>query len=393
MQSYNPSRKHSYALHALSVLLLAPILQAAPFLPGENVRVVKSEMLLFKGENFQPGAKGQEFTVLKHDAATRRVFVSYLKDDDSVVAVTLPEEVLEPSPPSAWADLVKGVGAFRDQRHDESARLLQRAAQDATVKPLAAPIIARIVAARTGTAAGLKAMRDLTAQLAKSGLPTLALPLDEGADRLGAAPPPMLDRADLKKRVTISQNAFTRARQSLARHRLVEAAKHLEAGLAAEPGHLAMKALAARNQRDLDEAQGMLDSANEMRRFHKGAVHAMTAIENGLKLCADHVKLRALKQEMNAQFEERTSPQITPAFLTAMKIKGTGDTLSEGRKLYTTRCAECHDLEMLDSRSMDGWSKAVAGMARRANLKDAEQARILEYLGIATAAVAAGVDQ
>ena len=378
---------------AIVLVSLAVRLHAAAFSPGENVRVTKGEMLLFKGENFQPAAKGQEFTVLKHDTAARRVFVSYLKDDDSVVAVTLPEEVLEPCPPNGWADLVKGVGAFRDQRHDESTRLLQRAAQDATAKPVAAPIVARIAAARTGTAAGLKAMRDLAAQIAKSGLPTLALPLDEGTDRLGPAPPSTLDRADLKKRVIVSQNAFTRARQSLARHRLVEAARHLESGIAAEPGHLAMKSLAARNQRDLDEAQGMLDSANEMRRFHKGAVHAMTAIENGLKLCADHAKLRTLKQEMNAQFEERTSPQITPAFLAAMKIQGTGDPLLEGRKLYTTRCAECHDLEMLDSRSMDGWSKAVAGMARRANLKDNEQALILEYLGIATAAVAAGVDQ
>lgn len=368
------------------ILTLAARLHAATFPVGETVRVTKSEMLLFKGENFQPAAKGQEFTVLKHDAAARRVFVSYLKDDDSLVAVTLPEEVVEIAPPNAWADLVKGANAFRDQRPDEAARLLQRAAQDATIKPLAAAISARIPA-------GGKPMRDLAAQFAKSGLPSLALPLDEGADRSPGAPPTTLDRTDLKKRVTISQNSLMRARQSLARHRLVEAGKHLETGLAAEPGHFTLKALAARNKRDLDEADGMLDSANEMRRFHKGAVHAMTAIENGLKLCADHVKLRALKQEMNSQFEERTSPPVTPAFLTAMKVAGTGESLIEGRKLYTTRCSECHDLEMLDSRSMDGWTKAVAGMAGRANLKGNEQARIMEYLGIATAAVAAGVGQ
>ncbi|MEO7319119.1 MAG: hypothetical protein ABIZ56_09040 [Chthoniobacteraceae bacterium] len=377
----------------LAVLFFTTHLHAAAFSAGESVRVTKGEMLLFKGENFQPAAKGQEFTVLKHDTATHRVFVSYLKDDDSLVAVTLPDEVLEPAPPNAWADLVKGVAAFRDQRHDEAARLFQRAAQDANVKPLATPIGAKAEAARTGNTTGLQGVRELTSQLAKSGLPTLALPLDEGIDRLGPAPPTKLDRADLAKRVTLSQNAWMRARQSIARHRLIEAAKHLETGLAAEPGHFAMKALDARNKRDLDEAQGMLEDAEKMRRFQKGAVHAMTAIENGLKLCADHAKLRALKQEMSAQFEERTSPQITPAFLAAMKVKGPGDTLIEGRKLYTTRCAECHDLEMLDSRSMDGWSKAVAGMAGRANLKGSEQARILEYLGVVTAAVAAGVGQ
>ena len=377
----------------LIFLLLCAQLHAATFPPGESVRVTKGEMLLFKGENFQPAAKGQEFTVLKHDAATHRVFVSYLKDDDSIVAVTLPDEVLEPAPPNAWADLVKAAAAFRGQRHDEAARLFQRAAQDASVKPLATPIATRAATARTGNPTGLQAMRDFTAQLAKSGLPTLALPLDEGTDRLGPAPHTKLDRADLARRVTVSQNAWMRARQSIARHRLIEAAKHLETGLAAEPGHLAMKALDARNKRDLDEAQGMLEDAEKMRHFQKGAVHAMTAIEHGLKLCADHAKLRALKQEMSVQFEERTSPPITPAFLAAMKVKGAGETLVEGRKLYTTRCAKCHDLEMLDSRSMDGWVKAVATMAGRANLKGSEQARILEYLGVATAAVAAGVGQ
>ena len=382
----NAPRQNSYALHVLFALLLAPLLHAATFSPGENVRVTKGEMLLFKGENFQPAAKGQEFTVLKYDAAARRVFVSYLKDDDSLVAVSLPAEVLEPAPPNAWADLMKGAQAFRDQRQTEAARFFQRAAQDAAIKPLATSIAARLVA-------GAPALRELTTQLAKSGLPSLALPLDEGTDRLASAPPTKLDRADLAKRVTVSQNAFQRARQSLARHRLLEAAKHLETGLAAEPGHVAMKALDTRNQRDLADAQGMLGDAEKMRHFHKGAVHAMTAIENGLKLCADHVKLRALKLEMAAEFEERTSPPVTPAFLAAMKVKGTGDTLSEGRQLYTTRCAECHDLEMLDSRSMDGWTRIVGAMSSRANLKGSEQARIMEYLGVATAAVAAGVGE
>ena len=377
-------------------LVLALRVHALAFSPGENVRVTKGEMLLFKGENFQPAAKGQEFTVLKHDTAARRVFVSYLKDDDSLVAVTLPENVLEPAPPSPWADLVKGTAAFRDQRPAEAARLFQRASQNPTLKSLATGIAARVAAAHPPALRDIAhppALRDIAAQLAKSGLPTLALLLDEGTDRLPQSPPTKLDRADLAKRVTASQNAFLRTRQSLARRRLEEAAKHLEAGLAAEPAHPEMKALDARNKRDLEEAQKLLASANKMRSFQKGAVHAMTAIENGLKLCADHTELRALKLEMNALFEERTSPQITPAFLAAMRVKGSGETLAEGRQLYTTRCAECHDLEMLDSRSMDGWSKAVASMSRRANLKDSEQARILEYLGVAVAAVAAGVGQ
>ena len=217
------------------LILLAANLHAATFSPRDTVRVTKGEMLLFNGENFQPAAKGQEFTVLKHDPATHRVFVSYLKDDDSLIAVTLPDEVLEPAPANAWADLVKGANAFRDQRHDEAARLFQRAGQDAKLKALAGSIAAR-------AAAGWKAMRDLAEQLAKAGLPTLALPLDEGTDRLGQPPPTKLDRADLAKRITASQNASMRTRQALARHRLVEASKHLETGLAAEPGHPEMKA-------------------------------------------------------------------------------------------------------------------------------------------------------
>ena len=247
-----------------------------------------------------------------------------------------------------------------------------------------------MAAARTGSAPGLQAMRNLAGQLAKAGLPCLALPLDAGTDRLGQAVPSKLDRDDLGKRATVSQNAFLWSRQAMARHRMVEAAKHLEEGLRAEPGNPEVKRLQAKVKRDTDEAQVLLETANRMRRFEKGAVHAMSAIDDGLKLCADHAGLRALRQEMSAQFEERTSPQMTPAFLAAAGIKGSADLLAEGRKLYTTRCTECHDLEMLDTRSISGWEKAVGGMARRANLSSSEQARIMEYLGVAVAGVAAG---
>ena len=293
--------------------------------------------------------------------------------------MTLPDEALEAAPPNAWADLVKGAEAFRDQRPGEAQRLFQRAKQD----PLAGTLA-------TATAAGPQAARNLAAQLAKAGLPSLALPLDQGADRLGAT---KLERDDLTKRATLSKNAYAWARQSIGRRRLVEAAKYLEDGLRAEPAHPEMKRLLAKAKRDSDEAQVLLETAERMRRFEKGAVHAMSAIDDGLKLCADHAGLRALRQEMAAQFEERTSPPITPAFLAAVKAKGSADALAEGRKLYTTRCTECHDLEMLDTRSLGGWDKAVSGMARRANLKGGEQARIMEYLGAALTAVEAGVGQ
>jgi hypothetical protein len=86
---------------------------------------------------------------------------------------------------------------------------------------------------------------------------------------------------------------------------------------------------------------------------------------------------------MQGVFEERTSPPVTPAFLTAAGSGASMNVLEEGRNLYTTRCTECHDLELLDSRSMTGWQKAVAGMAGRAHLTDAQQAKVLGYLAAA----------
>ena len=88
-------------------------LSAAPALaPGDGVRVTRSEMLLFEGKNFLGAPKGQEFTLLKHDAPQKRVFVSYLKDNGTLVAVALPDDAVEPMAPTAAQDLVKGAEAF-----------------------------------------------------------------------------------------------------------------------------------------------------------------------------------------------------------------------------------------------------------------------------------------
>ena len=43
----------------------------------------------------------------------------------------------------------------------------------------------------------------------------------------------------------------------------------------------------------------------------------------------------------------------------------------------------CNDLEMLDSRSLSGWDRMVSGMARRANLTNAEKTRVMDYLAAA----------
>jgi hypothetical protein len=352
---------------------------APPFAPGELVRLTRSETLLFKGENFLGAPKGQEFMVLKHGAGQPAVYVAFIEEDGGTIALTLPADALESSPASGWADLLRGVEAFRDQRSEEARRLLARAGQDAQYRAVATMLAARI---NTAPAAAAQGLREAAAQLAKPGYFSLAQPIEEAADRLGA-PPSKLDRADLARRAATARRTLWRARQAIAVRRLIEASHYLEEGLKAEPAHPELQALAARVQKTLADAEDDYEAAERMRRFDKGAVHALSALEDGLKRCADHPKLRALKKEMHSAVEERTAPPVTPAFLAAAKAGTSVEILTDGHRLYTTRCTECHELELLDSRSADGWQKAVASMAGRAHLNDRQQARILDYLAAA----------
>lgn len=381
-------------------LLAAPlVLLAAPLFPdGESVRLTRSEMLMLKGKNLAGGAKGQEFTVLKHDQRDGSVYVAWYQEDGTRVAASLPAEALEVSPPDAWSDLMRGARAFRERRYEESRRLLARAGKDpkhgALANALATRINGALTAAATGTPAGqqarvttLQALRDAALQLTKLGHLSLALFVDEGADALAAgqpsAPPSKLDRKDLEPRVAAAEKALHRGRQALGQHRLHEASELVKAGLEAEPGRSDLDALQKAMAKDLAYAEESYEAANRMRRFEKGAVHALSAIERGLKACADHPQLRALKKEMQSAFEERTSPPVTAAFLATTKAASKAAALTEGHKLYTNRCTECHDLELVDSRSMEGWSRTVGGMARRAGLSAAEQAKILDYIAAA----------
>jgi hypothetical protein len=127
-----------------------------------------------------------------------------------------------------------------------------------------------------------------------------------------------------------------------------------------------------------------------MQRQPNGAVHALSAIDDGLKLCTDHTDLRELRKTLAAAFEEKTSPQVTPAFVAIAKVGTSAPMLEEGRKLYTVRCTECHDLEMLDGRTLTSLSGMVGSMSRRAGLSDAEKARILDYIAAAKTVVDAG---
>ena len=418
--SSHAARVLAFALASL-FSFSAPLLAAGGFSPGDMVRLTRSETLMLQGKIFAPAPKGQDFSVLQVDNAQGLVYVSYHKDDGSVVAPTLPAEALQPSPPDPWLDLLRGIESFRDQRYDDTKRLLARAAEDQQYKALAAALSGRITgalaagqqarsgapAARQAFATTFQGLRDTAEQLTKLGFLCLALPLDEGADRLGAwvlgvpvpagqkpdptaltsVAPSKLNRDDVTKRVSVSSVMAARARQAVALHKLMEASKLLNEGLKAEPARPDLKALDAKVEKDIDEADQRYKAADEMRRHFKGTVHALTAIEMGLKVCTDHKKLRELRQEMNAAFEERTSPPVTPEFLATAKVGTPAKVLEEGRELYTKRCAECHDLELVDSRTVSSWQKAIAGMAGRAHVNEAQQARMLDYLTAALVVV------
>ena len=411
-----------FSLRSLTFLLcirvsLAVSAAVGGIAPGDSVQLIRSETLLFKGQNLVGAPKGQEFPVLKPDFAQGVVYVAFVKEDGTLIAAALPADALTPAPPNGWTDLIQGLEAFREQRYDDTRRLLVRASQDAQYRSLAGPVAARVngalgawgaarstdpartAAAKPAFLATMQGLRDTAEQLSKLGYLCLALPMDEGADRLGAqifgvssagaspaggaAPASKLDREDLAKRVAVSGREAARARQAVALHRLIEASKCIEEGLVAEPGRPDLKALKASIKKDIEEADDHYQAANAMRRHIGGAVHALTALEMGLKVCADHPGLRELKKDMQEAFEERTSPPVTPAFVAAAKVPTSAEALTEGHKLYTTRCTECHDLELVDSRSNSGWQKIVGSMSRRAHLNDDQQARILEYLAAA----------
>jgi mono/diheme cytochrome c family protein len=202
-----------------------------------------------------------------------------------------------------------------------------------------------------------------------------------------AAPASKIDREAIGQRVATVTRAVANCRQAAALHRTQEAAQHAKLGLEAEPTRPELLAMQAKVQKDLAEAEDRWKDADRMRKVPRGEVHALTALERGLKLSVDHPGLVKLKAEMQGAIEGRTAPELTPAILAVLKPTTPVAELEEGRKLYTTRCTECHDLEMLDSRSAAGWQNVVSGMARRAGVDSAQQARILAYIAAASRVV------
>jgi cytochrome c5 len=55
-------------------------------------------------------------------------------------------------------------------------------------------------------------------------------------------------------------------------------------------------------------------------------------------------------------------------------------TLHEGRRLFVSRCIECHTLPTVSAHSAAEWPRLIDEMAGRANLKPAERNAVLAYI-------------
>lgn len=397
--------------------------QSAPgFASGDLVRLVRKETLQFKGEPFLAAPKGQEFSVFKHEPGKGVVFLAFVQKEGEVIAVTLPEDSLEIVPPDGWAFLLKGSQAFREQRFDDSKKLLSKASQDAAYKDLSASVMARIDALANSAVQVLQveadqslkaapevlAQRQATAQknfldaamnaremslaLYSRGFSSLALAVDEGIDRLSArvlagkagdapklpVPPSKVPKEELSAKVRQAAFAVVRCRQAMAVRRMVEASSYIDEGLKAEPARPELKVMQSKVLEEIRDAEDRYNAALLNR--SRNLPQALLALERGLKTCADLPSLLKLREELSGALEEKTAPPVNPAFLSASKTSASAATLEQGRTLYVSRCNQCHDLEMLDSRSPSAWKSEVSSMARRAKIDDAQQALIVQYL-------------
>ena len=396
------------------------------YIPGDLVRVARKETLQLKGEPFLGAPKGQEFTVLRHERGKGPVVLAFLQKEGGVVEVTLPEDAVELVPPDGWALLLRGVQAFRDQRFDDARKLLGKATLDAQYKAMASSVQARLepvlksagqvlqvesdpslkglpeareqrlTLAQKAFVDAVALGRNTTVELANRGYTSLAYSFEEGLDRLGTRvlpkieaapagrpelPPSQLSKDELANKARLAAFSIVRCRQAMAVHRMVEAKSYTEEGLRAEPSRPELKAMQTKADAEIRDAEDRYNAAlsNQKRNLPQ----ALLALERGLKTCADLPQLLQLRDELSGALEEKTAPPVNPAFLAATKSSVAPDRLEEGRQLYTTRCTQCHDLEMLDSRSASSWKSEVSSMARRAKINDTQQGIIVEYLAAA----------
>jgi cytochrome c5 len=408
----------------------ASIFSSFAYSPGDLVRASKKDTLNFFGEPLLGVPKGQEFTVLKHQQGSGVVYLAFVQKEGAVVAVTLPEDSLEAVPLDAWMLTLRGAQFFRDHRFDDSKKLLMEAAKDASYRRLAQRMIASIDAVGSALRPAMQALgefqssgggeaargkltnaqqsfassalkvREVTAELDGLGYTSLSYAMDEGLDRLAlkalptaanpghvSLPPSKLEKESLAARASKAAFSVVRCRQAIAVRRLMEASHYISEGLVAEPARPELKAMQVKVLEDIKDAEGRCDAAQENRKRNLG--QALLSLERAVKLCADHPMVLKLRDEMSGVLEAKTAPPVTKEFVAAAKSSAPESALVEGHRLYTTRCAQCHDLEMLDSRSAVGWKDEVAGMAGRAKIDAAQQATIVQYIAAALSVVKA----
>ena len=413
-----------FASILLTLLSLSTSLGA--YSPGDLVRTNKKDTLIFMGEPLLGAPKGQEFTVLKHQNGSGVIYLAFIQKEGTVVAVTLPETSVEPVPMDGWTLMLRGIQLFRDQRPDDARKVLLEAAKDQGYRGLAQKITPSIEAvaatarpalqclgefqsaggnevaklklsnAQQSFASSTQRARDIAAELDTLGYTSLAFAMDEGLDRLtlkvapnGSALVPMpsskLAKPDLEARAKKAALSVVRCRQAVAVRRLMEASQYISEGLSAEPARPELKAMQKNVDEDIKDAEGRCDAAQEHQKRNLG--QSLLALERAVKLCADHPRVLKLREEMSGALEQKTAPPVTKAFIAAAKSPTPEPLLVEGHRLYTTRCSQCHDLELLDSRSAGGWKDEVASMAGRAKIDSTQQATIVQYITAALAVV------
>src|SRR5690242_5214800 len=78
-------------------------------------------------------------------------------------------------------------------------------------------------------------------------------------------------------------------------------------------------------------------------------------------------------------------PEVGPALVAnARGDHADANVLATGRKLFVSRCLECHTLPSATQHSRDEWPHLVNRMSARANLSASEQAAIVAYLRAAS---------
>jgi mono/diheme cytochrome c family protein len=73
-------------------------------------------------------------------------------------------------------------------------------------------------------------------------------------------------------------------------------------------------------------------------------------------------------------------PPVTPQMAKTGRREVSLATLQQGRKLFVSRCIECHTLPPVSSRTAMKWPGAVDRMSARARLQPAERDALFAYL-------------